>query len=752
METYSFDMKILPLHRQAGRDMRDLPGVHVAAPPRRTARGRKNDRLIFFLSFEEPHPFSRDLINQLLTTMENAYFSTPGSVTSTMRALVEDLNELILKHNLRRASRGEQVVASFSMIVIRGDHLYMSQSGPCHGFLMTAESIEHIYDAQAASHGLCVGRNPQIQFFQTPLADGMLLLITPKVPSGWSANTLQGAFGQPLKVLRRRFLGQAGTDLKAIVLEVGLGRGELKLISTSRELEEVVSPRAEAPRRRPAQRPTTKPGPDSQDRTPVELTDEDLQAGLEPSPPPIITSPVDPGEAQPVATEVVADTQPPLTRKVAKATGFAVSNALKGFREVMGRILRGARTFLGRILPGEEMSNLPTSIMAITAVAVPLVVVAVAALVYSRIGRVQQFEYYYTQAEVMSQAALAETDFGKRHTDWENTLALLDIAEEYQTSPESDALREVALNALDALDEVVRLEFEPAIAGTISNAVKIREMVATDRDLYMLDIESGQVMRANLTGMHYEIDRDFRCGPGLHSSIIVDEIVDIAPLPRSNQEEATIVALDKNGNLLYCIPDKPPQAISLVPPDSLWGDPIAITVENERLYVLDPLTNAVWYYEGGEELKFREAPYFFFTEEVPTLQGAIDLAVDKDVLYLLYNDGHTTTCSYSTMEAAPTSCVDPASYTDSRQGRESGPQIANVLFYQIQHTQPPEPSLYYLDPANRAIYHFSLRLNLVQLYQPTVDFSEGWVTAFAISPTRTVFIAQDYKVYISHLP
>jgi hypothetical protein len=739
METYSFDLKILSLHRQAGRDKRDLPGVRIATPPRRTARGRKNDRLIFFLSFEEPHPFSRDLVNQLLTTMENAYFSTPGSVTSTMRALVEDLNELILKHNLRKASRGEQVAASFSMIVIRGDHLYMSQSGLSHGFLMTAESIEHIYDAQTASQGLGVGRNPQIQFFQTPLADGMLLLITPKVPSGWSATTLQGAFGQPLKVLRRRFLDQAGTDLKAVVLEVGLGRGELELISTSRELEEAISPRTEAPRRGPAQRPPTKPESVS-------------QAGLEPSSPPIITSPVDPGEVQPDAAEVVAEGQPPLTRKVASATGSAVSSALRGFRGMVGRILQGARTFLGRILPGEEMSNIPTSFMAITAVAVPLVVVAVAALVYSRIGRVQQFEYYYTQAEAMSQAALAETDFGKRHTAWENTLALLDIAEEYQTSPESDALREVVSNALDALDEVVRLEFEPAIAGTISNAVKIREMVATDRDLYMLDIESGQVMRASLTGMHYEIDRDFRCGPGLHSSIIVDEIVDIAPLPRSNQEEATIVALDKNGNLLYCIPEKPPQAISLVPPDSLWGDPIAITVENERLYVLDPLTNAVWYYEGGEELKFREAPYFFFTEEVPTLQGAIDLAVDKDVLYLLYNDGHTTTCSYSTMEAAPTSCVDPASYTDSRQGRESGPQIANVLFYQIQHTQPPEPSLYYLDPANRVIYHFSLRLNLVQLYQPTVDFPEGWVTAFAISPTRTVFIAQDYKVYISHLP
>jgi hypothetical protein len=60
--------------------------------------------------------------------------------------------------------------------------------------------------------------------------------------------------------------------------------------------------------------------------------------------------------------------------------------------------------------------------------------------------------------------------------------------------------------------------------------------------------------------------------------------------------------------------------------------------------------------------------------------------------------------------------------------------------------------LFYLDPADQAIYHFSLRLNLVQVYQPQADFPAGPITAFAISPTRSVFIAQENEVYIAYLP
>ncbi|KPK22697.1 MAG: hypothetical protein AMK69_19245 [Nitrospira bacterium SG8_3] len=749
----SFDLYVLPLHRQMSQELGGVPSVHVALPPRRSGRGRKSDRLAIFLLFEGQHAFSRERIKQLMDTMEKVYFSTAGSVTSAMRVLVGDLNEMILKHNHRQANTGQQVVAHLSITVVRGGHLYLSQSGPSHGFLLTAGNVEHIHDAQTAGRGLGVSRNPQVRFSQTEVTNRMLLVLTSIIPKGWNAGTLQDAFGQPLKTVFRRFLDQAEGSFSGLMLEARVGKGELHYIRSSKQLGEIVPRRAEKSRQRPSRRPAVVPESDKQAWEPVEIPDDAPRRETKP-PPPIIATPVDPGEARPSRTETLIEEPRLLSRRPAHSATPVISKALLGFGTFLGRVKQGLRTFLVRILPDEEVLTISAPFMAITAIAVPLIIITVAALVYSSIGRTQQFQYYYTQAEAMVQLAQTETDFNAIHDAWENAIDFLDLAEEYQTTPESQALRKNVLDALDRMDEVIRLDFKAAIAGNLSSAIKIRQMVATDQNLYILDIVSGHVMRAWLAGAHYEMDPDFRCGPGQYGAMIVDKIIDIAPLQRPTEENAEIVALDGNGNLLYCIPEEAPLAVALEPPDILWGEPTAITVENRKLYVLDPLTNAVWYYEGDENYQFREAPYFFFREEVPTLKGAIDIAYDsdRDFLYILFDDGHTTTCTFSTLKESPTSCVDPAQYTDSRQGREDGPQLTNMIFYQIHHTQPPEPSLYYLDPIDRAIYQFSLRLNLVQLYRPQVDFPEGLATAFAISPTRSIFLAQENKVYQSFLP
>ena len=126
----------------------------------------------------------------------------------------------------------------------------------------------------------------------------------------------------------------------------------------------------------------------------------------------------------------------------------------------------------------------------------------------------------------------------------------------------------------------------------------------------MLDIDSDSVMRAWLAGSRFEIDPDFSCGSGKYGSIIVRDLIDIALLP-DNPDKAILVAMDRGGNLLYCFKDKPPVAITLTPPDSYWGKPIAITVENEKLYVLDEQLNMVWIYHPSDaSYQFRDAPLF----------------------------------------------------------------------------------------------------------------------------------------------
>jgi hypothetical protein len=78
--------------------------------------------------------------------------------------------------------------------------------------------------------------------------------------------------------------------------------------------------------------------------------------------------------------------------------------------------------------------------------------------------------------------------------------------------------------------------------------------------------------------------------------------------------------------------------------------------------------------------------------------------------------------------------------------------IPDALFDQISFAPPPDPSLYLLDPQNRAIYHFSLRLNLDRQYQAIRQLPDGAATAFAISTTRMAFLAIGNQVFYAALP
>ena len=435
------------------------------------------------------------------------------------------------------------------------------------------------------------------------------------------------------------------------------------------------------------------------------------------------------------------------------AYGPVLLGWIRKTRSISAKLFKGLTDFFQRLLPWDEMAQIPTSYAAFIAVAVPLVVITVAALVYVQVGKTQQFDYYLAEAQREAQVALTSEDVNDQHRAWENSLAAVELAEGYFITDQSAALRLQVMEALDDLDGITRLDFTPAIAGSMAGSIKIRQMIATNTEIYMLDIEHDQVYRARLVGDRYEIDPDFRCSRGHYGSLNVEGLIDIVGLPK-NAEGATVLALDSGGNLLYCYPDKPPVAIEMVPPDNYLSDRIVgITLENENLYILDEGRNMVWYYTPSDDnYQYREAPYFFFQDEVPYMLNAIDFAVDREQLYILYNSWTTTTCTYSTLEAAMTSCKEPEDYTDNRPGRESGPVIEGAVFYQIKHTQPPEPSLYYLDPINRSVYRFSLRLNLVQQYRPQTDLEEGLITAFAISPSRHLFIALENKVFISALP
>ncbi len=406
--------------------------------------------------------------------------------------------------------------------------------------------------------------------------------------------------------------------------------------------------------------------------------------------------------------------------------------------------------------PAQPVQGLSMPSMVAIAVAVPLIVVAVAMVVYIKKGQGELFRAAFSRAQAAANETLNQTDPLVMHNAWDRTLTLLSTAEAYQTTDETQALRSQAQTSVDLIDDVTRLNFQNAIVGGLDNRVQVIHMIATANDLYMLDASQGRVIRAVLTGRGYEVDPSFICGPGRTGSLIIGPLVSIAPLPLNNLLKASIIALDQSGNLLYCLPSGPAYAIQLAPPDNNWGKIESFVYNADTLYVLDSANNSIEVYTSKNG-SFNERPHLYFDNNVPNLKDAIDLAINDQDIYMLHSDGHMSVCVSSQVVFVPTRCSDPAPYTDPRAGRDHNPTtFKEGQFNQLLFTAPPDPSIYLLFPDTASIYHFSLRLNLQRLLRPQLEnmasLPSGKATAFTIGISRNAFLAFGNQVMYASIP
>lgn len=430
-----------------------------------------------------------------------------------------------------------------------------------------------------------------------------------------------------------------------------------------------------------------------------------------------------------------------------------LARALQSGRGFSQSISNGIRKLLPRLLPDQpegESPGISSSSMAFIAIAVPLLIVTIASIVYMRYGQAIQYDENYKLAVSAAVGAIGQTDtFVERHA-WESTIYYLDQAENYQVTQDSQALRQQAQAELDNLDAITRLEFRPAIISGLDKTIRVTDMAATEADLYLLDGPRGYVLRAFRTNQGYEIDPSFKCAPGMYDDYPVGQLVDLVALSNSNlYNNATLLAIDAKGTLLYCAKGAEPRAVPLPAPELGWKSLSAFTLdaESNSLYVLDPAGGAVWSYFWVKN-KF-EDPILFFGEQVPQgMNSAIDLAARGSDLYLLFEDGHVATC------IGGLRCVDPTPFEDPRPGHLSGAKISDAVFTQMFFSGPSDPSLYMLESKTKAVYRFSARpdtLNLQGQFQATVDqlktqFTSP-VTAVAVSPNHYIFLSRDNQVY-----
>ena len=780
-------------------------------PPRRTARGREDDRLVIYLTFSGNVPLPTSEYNRIATQMTQRFYQTAGSLTSAIRAVAEAVNQDLVDRNLSSTGKGQYIVGRLILGVLRGAQFVFAQCGPTHVFQLNGKETRHIHDAQISGRGLGIGQTSPIYLAQLDLNPGDHLVLCADLPTSWEPALLGEHIVSP-DSLRRELLSISSDDLNAILIQVQPGKGNLNILKTlSAPVHPAATREASPPDVQsvptPAAEGTEPPAPPSAITIPTSqvesgnpasrfarilsgtatdapaggLQSEALPVNADTSVPTGRPKVQDSPVQQPVRRTVSVSTTsiarhptqsgrfvstrtvgdlPEIKRPFAQRQDIfrGLAKVLEGVRVGTQKLSDGLRRFLPNLLPNPKEGEAQTSGsgLAILAIAVPLVIVTISVLVYSRYGRTQQYQENYNMALGLAAQANGQTDPTEVRRAWDSTLYYLDLADNYLVTQDSLTLRQEAQMALDNLDSIVRLDFRPAIVGGLSHSVQISRMAATNTDLYLLDASRGSVMRATLGSQGYEIDPSFECGPGAYSTTNVGNLIDIAALEMSNDYNARVMGMDASGNLLYCGFNMQPEAKALMPPPLGWQSISAFTLDmdGKYLYVLDPTANAVWVYEGSYGI-FTDPPTMFFGQQVPqNMNTAIDLAANNSDLYLLFTDGHITACSETHIEGVLQRCTDPATFVDNRPERQPGPKITDAVFTQMSFAAAPDPLLYLLEPLTRAVYYFSPRSDSLELrgqFRAGVEQSntqfDGPATTMTISPNRYIFFSTGYQVF-----
>ncbi len=450
-----------------------------------------------------------------------------------------------------------------------------------------------------------------------------------------------------------------------------------------------------------------------------------------------------------------SDAHAEATRQMAKV----MAGGIKAGRRVNESIASFMHKFLPRLLPGAEANPnqqlaVPTYLLAFIALVIPVLVSVVSWVIYDKYGLSERYRELYLNATVERDRAVSETDPTRQRDQWMKVLELVDQADDYRDTPELKLVRDDAQANLDKLMGVLRLEFIPAFTNGLGGSTQISRMAASESELYMLDADRGSILHASFTGRSLELDNTFSCQPGTYAGYQVGTLVDILALPKVNAVGATVLGIDTAGNLLYCSPGQVPQVFPLPAlPNTNWGRITSFALDNGNLYVLDATSRAVWVFVGKDS-SFTDTPYFYFGNQIPNIESAIDMAISGDDMYLLHADGHLTTCIYSRIAETPTRCQDPAPHVDNYPAHRDIDIFAQAHFTQMTLTNPPNPVVLLLDSENRSVFRLSprsleLQNQVTGFASENSPFQSGNVGSMAVSPNYVLYLAIGNQVYFA---
>ncbi len=860
LDTYmnALDLTFLSVSRVAGQELLALPGLLTQNPPQKSARGRDQDRLVVFLTLTGNVSYSAADYNEIVGHAAETFYSTPGSLTFALKAATAALNTILVDSNMKSTGKGLYSNASLVLCTLRGNSMYIVQSGPTHVYHLGTET-RHLYDPDLAGKGLGLNQTARMYFSQVIISPGDRLLLCASLPPNWDKSLTESRGSASIEITKRRLLAITDTNVSAVLLLATEGSGVMSTIKVAGDQtpdvttasRDVITASSEIGR--PVARPLdhvpfgsdldgdvaplqpavsdvehVSSGPAEPDIIAVQAahvpygsdgttasreTRGVIDPGLEASPeihvpggldspverhvprgmepPPTLAVPIKnqddsiPVTPQPIPNDlhVPAGSDQPVGKPFSQPEALSVNiarGALNGTirtvaayfvrlihsgRNLTQKLSAWAERTIPALLP-ETYDEQPFKTMLhntsiFFAVATPILLFVIARIIYYQLGFQAQYDLYYSRAQDSAKQALAEASPATARVEWQATLDWLDKADQFQTTPDpiSQKFRVQAQSALDQIDVVVRVNFTPAFDLPPGRSVHVVKISATDTDVYFLDAVTGSVSRGVYNGHNYDIDKSYQCGPGIYNDKTqVGQLVDITALPKSaTSNNTTLLGIDVNGNLLYCLPGNAPIAAVLHRPGTGWKSITAVVYNENTLYVLDAPARGVWFYDQDtDKLSFTGEPKIFFGVQIPVmLEQATGMAVNGNDLYLLHKDGHLATCKFSHDSSVPTRCNDPALYVDTRPGFQGGVSLTDGVFSQIFFTSVPVPTIALLEPFSQSIFHFSPRaLELQNQIRPNASknypFPNGVpIAAMAFSPNKILFVFVDGQMYYS---
>ncbi len=699
----AFEADVALIHIAAGSlRVTPPPGSLAQIPPRRPARGRADDLYFVTLATGAGQPVTSGLVDHLAHLAARLFYATPGAITTALREAAGEVNDHLV--NLARAS-GDVIDGSLVQGVLRGRDLYVAQSGPGQALLIRNSQLTRFASLEAERKPLGQTASPFLGFQHLEVsADDLVILTASSSIAAWPDGVLSGMSGlTPEQALER--LGAGSTqDLTGVFMRIAAPG------------QTVISPPAAAAGEAPGVAPI--PADDS-----VRARRALPRSGR--------------GMARPHARR----TQPGLSR-----FGMAWARFRSRAKMAWNAVALTLTRWITRLAPGlaepTRPGMFPPTLLAATAVAVPIFVVAVVSVVYFRSGRNEQFQSYLLQAQAAVITAKLEANPQVAIIAWDQASDLLAQAARYGDSQDLQILQTQVQTERDKLKLIYPTEFYPAVSGGFGAGAKPAALAASATDLYLLDRGTETVWHTWSTGRGYEIDRDFEC----YGSTRVADFVEPVDLALQSAPGALgtegVVVVDADGTVMYCAPGVSPVVTQLAQPEVGWRAIQAIDVFQDQLYVLDPSANSIWVFDASDGL-FSGSPGRFFADAVPDLTGAIDLEMAQDELFILHVDGHLSRCRDNN---GSTECEEGLRFTDDRAEFEPTDRIPDAEPVAMVYAPPPEPSLYFLDALSGDVFHYSMRLVYQGRYQADPPL-KGNPTAITFGPPGDLFIAVGPQVY-----